>query len=46
MVKAKIEKIIREEMAAAGSQEVFFPALLPREPPRPQKSRLSVGSNP
>jgi prolyl-tRNA synthetase len=32
MVKAKIEKIIREEMAAAGSQEVFFPALLPREP--------------
>jgi prolyl-tRNA synthetase len=32
MVKAKIEKIIREEMATAGSQEVFFPALLPREP--------------
>jgi prolyl-tRNA synthetase len=32
MVKAKIEKIIREEMAAVGSQEVFFPALLPREP--------------
>jgi prolyl-tRNA synthetase len=32
MVKAKIEKIIREEMANAGSQEVFFPALLPREP--------------
>ena len=32
MVKAKIEKIIREEMAEAGSQEVFFPALLPREP--------------
>jgi prolyl-tRNA synthetase len=32
MVKAKIEKVIREEMAAAGSQEVFFPALLPREP--------------
>jgi prolyl-tRNA synthetase len=32
LVKAKIEKIIREEMAAAGSQEVFFPALLPREP--------------
>ena len=32
LVKAKIEKIIREEMANAGSQEVFFPALLPREP--------------
>jgi len=31
-VKAKIEKVIREEMAAAGAQEVFFPALLPREP--------------
>jgi prolyl-tRNA synthetase len=31
-VKAKIEKIVREEMAAAGAQEVFFPALLPREP--------------
>jgi prolyl-tRNA synthetase len=31
-VKAKIEKIIREEMSAAGAQEVHFPALLPREP--------------
>ena len=31
-VKAKIEQIVREEMAAAGAQEVFFPALLPREP--------------
>ena len=31
-VKAKIEKVIREEMANAGAQEVFFPALLPREP--------------
>ena len=30
-VKAKIENIIREEMAAAGAQEVFFPALLPRD---------------
>lgn len=27
-----IEKIIREEMDAAGFQEVHFPALLPREP--------------
>jgi prolyl-tRNA synthetase len=31
-VKSKVEKIVREEMAAAGAQEVFFPALLPREP--------------
>ena len=31
-VKAKIEKVVREEMATAGAQEVFFPALLPREP--------------
>ena len=32
LVKSKVEKIVREEMANAGSQEVFFPALLPREP--------------
>jgi len=31
-VKANIERVIREEMAAAGAQEVHFPALLPREP--------------
>ena len=31
-VRAKVEKVIREEMAAAGAQEVLFPALLPREP--------------
>ncbi|WP_434811721.1 proline--tRNA ligase [Microbacterium sp. bgisy189] len=31
-VKAKIEGIIREEMAAAGAFEVHFPALLPRDP--------------
>ncbi|MFE7846476.1 proline--tRNA ligase [Microbacterium sp. NPDC057407] len=31
-VKAKIEGIIREEMANAGAYEVHFPALLPREP--------------
>ncbi|NNC13246.1 proline--tRNA ligase [Planctomonas sp. JC2975] len=30
-VKAKIEQIIREEMSAAGAQEVHFPALMPRE---------------
>ena len=31
-VKARIEKIVREEMTNAGAQEVHFPALLPREP--------------
>lgn len=31
-VKAKIEGIIRAEMASAGAQEVHFPALLPRDP--------------
>jgi prolyl-tRNA synthetase len=31
-VKRKIEAIIREEMEAAGAQEVHFPGLLPREP--------------
>jgi prolyl-tRNA synthetase len=31
-VKAKIEAIVREEMEAAGAQEVHFPALLPVEP--------------
>ena len=31
-VLAKIEAVVREEMAAIGAQEVHFPALLPREP--------------
>lgn len=31
-VLGKVEAIIREEMAAIGSQEVHFPALLPCEP--------------
>ncbi len=31
-VKAKVEQVVREEMAAAGAQEVHFPALLPKEP--------------
>ncbi len=31
-VKAKIERMIREEMTTAGAHEVHFPALLPREP--------------
>ena len=32
LVKGKIEAVVREEMNRAGAQEVFFPALLPREP--------------
>lgn len=31
-MKAKLEQIVRDEMAAAGAHEVHFPALLPREP--------------
>jgi prolyl-tRNA synthetase len=31
-VKNRIEQIVREEMERAGAQEVFFPALLPKEP--------------
>ena len=31
-VRRRIEDVIRDEMAAAGAQEVHFPALLPREP--------------
>ncbi len=33
-VKARIEKIIREEMANAGAYEVHFPALVPADPYR------------
>ena len=31
-VLAKVERIVREEMDAAGAQEVHFPALLPKDP--------------
>ncbi|MBM7825645.1 prolyl-tRNA synthetase [Arcanobacterium pluranimalium] len=31
-VLRKVERIVREEMDAAGAQEVLLPALLPREP--------------
>jgi len=31
-VLAKVEAVVREEMEAAGAQEVHFPALLPTEP--------------
>ena len=32
LVYRNVERIVREEMDAAGFQEVHFPALLPREP--------------
>ncbi|WP_328464037.1 proline--tRNA ligase [Actinoplanes sp. NBC_00393] len=32
LVLDRITHVVREEMAAAGGQEVLFPALLPREP--------------
>jgi prolyl-tRNA synthetase len=32
MVLRNVERVVREEMARAGFQEVHFPALLPREP--------------
>ncbi|MBO9578982.1 MAG: proline--tRNA ligase [Microbacteriaceae bacterium] len=31
-VRKRLEDVIHEEMAAAGAQQVHFPALLPREP--------------
>ncbi|WP_191246753.1 proline--tRNA ligase [Amycolatopsis deserti] len=31
-VLRNIERVVREEMAAIGAQEILFPALLPREP--------------
>ena len=31
-VRRQVERVIREEMASIGAQEVHFPALLPREP--------------
>jgi len=45
MVKAKIEKVVREEMANAGAQEVFFPALLPREPYEATNRWTEYGDN-
>lgn len=44
-VKAKIEQVVREEMAAAGAQEVFFPALLPREPYEATNRWTEYGDN-
>lgn len=44
-VKAKIEAIVREEMAASGAHEVHFPALLPRDPYEASGRWESYGDN-
>ncbi|MET0819541.1 MAG: proline--tRNA ligase [Aeromicrobium sp.] len=44
-VLAKVEKIIREEMESIGSQEVRFPALLPREPYEASNRWTEYGPN-
>lgn len=44
-VLAKVEKVIREEMASIDSQEVRFPALLPREPYEASNRWTEYGPN-
>ncbi|MGQ2912224.1 proline--tRNA ligase [Aeromicrobium sp.] len=44
-VLAKVEQIVREEMDAIGSQEVRFPALLPREPYEASNRWVEYGPN-
>ncbi|MCL8250226.1 MULTISPECIES: proline--tRNA ligase [Aeromicrobium] len=44
-VLAKVERIIREEMGEIGSQEVRFPALLPREPYEASNRWTEYGPN-
>ena len=44
-VKAKIEAVVREEMAASGAHEVHFPALLPRDPYEASGRWESYGDN-
>ena len=44
-VLAKVEAIVREEMEAIGSQEVRFPALLPREPYEASNRWTEYGPN-
>ncbi len=44
-VLAKVEKIVREEMDAMGSQEVRFPALLPKEPYEATGRWVDYGDN-
>ncbi len=44
-VLAKVEAIVREEMEAAGAQEVHFPGLLPREPYEASNRWTEYGPN-
>lgn len=44
-VLAKVEAVVREEMDAAGGQEVHFPALLPREPYEATQRWTEYGPN-
>jgi prolyl-tRNA synthetase len=41
----KVENMVREEMNAAGTQEVHFPALLPREPYEKTNRWTEYGDN-
>jgi prolyl-tRNA synthetase len=45
IVYRNVERIVREEMDAAGFQEVHFPALLPREPYEASKRWEDYGPN-
>jgi prolyl-tRNA synthetase len=45
LVYRNIERIVREEMDAAGFQEVHFPALLPREPYEATNRWTEYGDN-
>ena len=45
IVFRNVERIIREEMDAAGFQEVHFPALLPREPYETSNRWTEYGDN-
>jgi len=44
-VLRNVERIVREEMNAAGTQEVHFPALLPREPYETSNRWTEYGDN-
>ncbi len=44
-VLRNVERIVREEMQAIGSQEVHFPALLPREPYEATGRWVEYGEN-
>lgn len=44
-VLRKVEDIVRQEMVAAGAQEVLFPALLPREPYEKSNRWTEYGPN-